>query len=181
MRIVSFLLYLITVATGTLAAPHVLSELGITEAPLYTVTVAGQAAPAALKTVYGEVPEELWDQLYNEGYRGITQDHQEAFYVELGKAVYVPAGMYLATADGWMACADYLTTDGLCTPDRPVVPLGDGSTYEHAPASSPSGADRVGEVEEDGSAGYADGLVFDPEQHLFRLSMCPLTAPATGV
>lgn len=46
--------------------------------------------------------------------------------------------------------------------------VGTITIYSCAPIVSPNGAAMVGRVEEDGSAGYADGLVYDAENGTFR-------------
>lgn len=58
--------------------------------------------------------------------------------------------------------------------DDPAVSAGVCRAYDHitvcAPLVSPTGAPLVGKVEEDGSAGYADGQTFDAEDATFRPS-----------
>lgn len=83
-------------------------------------------AAATLGTDWGTVPTPLWDGLLDLGYRGVQGDEAERLYVDLGQVVNVPGGLYLATVDGWMACADWATFDGECYGTGPVVPLGSG-------------------------------------------------------
>lgn len=47
-----------------------------------------------------------------------------------------------------------------------------------APSFSPSGAALVGRVEEDGSARYADGMVFDADDAAFRPASTPVVTAA---
>lgn len=135
-----------------------------------TSAVPLSAATDALRTDYGDVPSHLWESLYDLGYRGDPTDGTETFYVPWGTVVDVPGGLYLATIDGWQACADNVTFPAHeCSGTGPVVPLASHpvpGTY--IPAAAPSGAPVV-EWWEDGSASYADGLSFDPEERLFRL------------
>lgn len=129
----------------------------------------GTEGKATLITDYGTVPEALWEALFDMGYRGTPGDGAERFYVDYGTVVDVPGGLYLATVDGWFTCLDNVTVPGIeCSGTGPVVPIGHVVAGMHIPASAPSGAPVV-ERWEDGSAVYADGMSFDPEERVFRL------------
>ena len=79
---------------------------------------------APVLTVDAEAaPVELVDALLEAGFVGTPSDNREALYVPVGTPVFVPGGMYLATADGWMQCLDGITTAEACGPTTGVVPV----------------------------------------------------------
>ena len=61
-----------------------------------------------------------------------------------------------------------LSDDPRVAPGVCRVFTGRVTVFSCVPLVSPSGAPLVGKVEEDGSAGYADGLVYDAEDGTFR-------------
>jgi len=59
-------------------------------------------------------PDDLWEGLYDAGFRGDPMDGHERFYVPVGTAVATGHGFYLATLDGWSVC-DGGDTSRVCT------------------------------------------------------------------
>lgn len=93
-------------------------------------------------------------------------------YAPYGATDSAPAPVTLTSADQGAHDTFGGPNGAVKLSDDPAVSAGVcrdyGSHVECAPLLSPSGAPMVGKVEEDGSAGYADGLVFDAEDKNFR-------------
>lgn len=168
--IAAFAVALMTTFTlGAVAAETSHNRASSASVPI-TLTSSVQPPTDVLRTDYGHVAEHLWESLYDLGFHGDPTDGSETFYIPFGTVVDVPGGLYLATADGWMVCADNLTVTGVeCSAIGPVVPLGDRPlSGDYIPGAAPSGAPLL-TMWEDGSGEYADGLMFDPESRVFRL------------
>lgn len=172
--IIGIITALAVVVLGSTASV-VAAERVDTAAQPVTLTVPIQDRTDVLRTDYERVPDQLWDALRRDGFRGVIERpvNLDRLYVPFGTVVDVRGGLYLATIDGWFACADFTTSNAECSGTSPVVPIGDGrvSGFFRVPPFSPSGAGITGPVYEDGSAGYTDGLMFDPEQRMFRLTV----------
>lgn len=96
-------------------------------------------------------------------------------YAPYGATDSAPAPVTLTSAD--QAAHDTFggPNGAVKLSDDPAVSAGVCRTFvgtvtvtQCVPLSSPDGAVLVGQVEEDGSARYADGLVFDAEDKHFR-------------
>ncbi len=113
---------IVTVA-GYLAATLVMGTMALL-APTANANPAPSPYLPALLTVDAETaPPALVDSLLEAGYHGDPTDHAERLYVPVGTVVDVPGGLYLATADGWMSCVDFETSDQECSATSPVVPV----------------------------------------------------------
>lgn len=143
-----------------IAAETVAHRSGDAPAPI-TLAVSDPVATDALSADYGALPPELSAMLTDAGYRTGAS-------VPFGAAFFTESGMYLATADGWFACRHGVTAP-VCSATGPVVPIGGVVQGDDVPSASPSGAPATFVEPDDGSAEYADGLMFDPESRIFRL------------
>lgn len=76
-------------------------------------------------------------------------------------------GFVIGLMIGWYAA--WLTVSALTGADNEYTCRTFSNDYVAcAPSRSPSGAPLAGRVQEDGSAAYADGTVWDPEDSTFR-------------
>jgi hypothetical protein len=107
-----------------------------------------------LPVSFHAAPADLWNALreqhpatYDDDVPGIG-----TFWIEVGTTVNVPGGLYLATLDGWMGCADGITFGGECSATGPVLPL----DIEPVPATVIYGADELAQCSTDAQCAALD-------------------------
>lgn len=129
MRAIWWLVAVIVLVFVALGLAAQMSGTEPVQAPSPVIPAAPVSAVTDYLTAdYGSVPDELWDSLRRDGFRGVIERpvNLDRLYVPIGTVVNVPGGLYLATYDGWTVCRDNSTVPGVeCSATGPVVLLTD--------------------------------------------------------
>jgi hypothetical protein len=111
---------------GTVQLHTVAHSVATPVAPAHTEVGIGVVRGDGVSVDYHSTPAPLWNALIDAQatYRDGGTDGKGTLTVAVGVAVNSPDQLYLATADGWMECADDELADGeVCSTTGPMTPV----------------------------------------------------------